>query len=109
LAVFDGVNPNGVWTLNVKDLRAGDTGTLRFFSLVINSQPAPTCQSVGGCDPDFNCDGNVDQDDIACLIDVVAGNPGCECQNPDYNEDGSVDQEDIAFLINVSAGSGPCP
>jgi hypothetical protein len=26
-----------------------------------------------GIDPDFNQDGNVDQDDVAALIDVVAG------------------------------------
>jgi hypothetical protein len=60
------------------------------------------------CDSDFNCDGNADQDDIGCMINVVAGNPGCECQDPDFNSDGNVDQDDVAALINVVAG-GDCP
>jgi hypothetical protein len=60
------------------------------------------------CDPDFNCDGNADQDDVGCIINVVAGNPGCECQDPDFNRDGNVDQDDVAALINVVAGAG-CP
>jgi len=60
------------------------------------------------CDPDFTCDGNADQDDVACLISVVAGAPGCECQDPDFNRDGNVDQDDVAALINVVAGAG-CP
>jgi len=62
----------------------------------------------GSCDSDFNCDGNSDQDDVACIINVVAGNPGCQCQDPDFNQDGNDDQDDVAALINVVAG-GLCP
>lgn len=29
----------------------------------------------GGVNPDFNCDGSVDQDDVASLIITVAGGP----------------------------------
>jgi hypothetical protein len=68
----------------------------------------PYSGCVAACDSDFNCDGNSDQDDIACIINVVAGNPGCECQDPDFNRDGNVDQDDVSSLINVVAG-GPCP
>jgi hypothetical protein len=67
--------------------------------------------SAGGptpCDPDVNCDGNVDQDDIDCLAQAVAGNPSCLCVDPDFNQDGNVDQDDIAQLAQVVAGS-PCP
>ncbi|MDX2130765.1 MAG: proprotein convertase P-domain-containing protein [Planctomycetota bacterium] len=62
------------------------------------------------CDPDVNQDGNVDQDDIACLSQAVAGNPGClgGGVDPDFNQDGNVDQDDIAALEQVVAGS-PCP
>jgi len=60
------------------------------------------------CDPDFNCDGNSDQDDVACIINVVAGNPGCQCQDPDFTGDGNVDQDDVAALISAIAGGG-CP
>lgn len=61
-----------------------------------------------GCDPDLNSDGNTDQEDVACLIDTVAGNPGCTAQDPDFNADGNVDQEDVAALITAVAGDG-CP
>jgi len=60
------------------------------------------------CDADFTCDGNTDQDDVACLVNVIAGSPGCECQDADFNRDGNVDQDDVAALINVVAG-GSCP
>ena len=63
---------------------------------------------VPGCDPDFNQDGNVDQDDIACLSQVVAGDPSCSVQDPDFNRDGNVDQDDIDALSQVVAGAS-CP
>ncbi|MDX2115211.1 MAG: hypothetical protein SFZ24_06250 [Planctomycetota bacterium] len=61
-----------------------------------------------GCDPDFNQDGNVDQDDVACLAQVVAGDPACSAGDPDFNGDGNVDQDDVAVLAQVVAGAG-CP
>ncbi len=60
------------------------------------------------CEPDFNQDGNVDQDDISCLAQVVAGDPSCSDQDPDFNGDGNVDQDDIDALSQVVAGAG-CP
>ncbi len=60
------------------------------------------------CDPDLNGDGNVDQDDIACLAQIVAGDPSCSDADPDFNRDGNVDQDDIDALSQVVAGS-PCP
>ncbi|MDX2130504.1 MAG: hypothetical protein SFY69_00445 [Planctomycetota bacterium] len=60
------------------------------------------------CDPDFNQDGNVDQDDIECLAQVVAGDPSCSPNDPDFNRDGNVDQDDIDVLAQVVAGA-PCP
>ncbi|MDX2130744.1 MAG: PKD domain-containing protein [Planctomycetota bacterium] len=68
-----------------------------------------TVESPGSpCDPDFNGDGNVDQDDVACLSQVVAGDPSCSGADPDFNRDGNVDQDDIASLTQVVAGE-PCP
>jgi hypothetical protein len=78
---------------------AGDVGTPGRYS--------PPC--VGpACDPDVNQDGNVDQDDVAYLINVISGggNPGGI--DPDFNQDGNVDQEDVIALVNVVAG-GDCP
>jgi hypothetical protein len=60
------------------------------------------------CDPDMNQDGNVDQDDVSYLINVVGGGDNPTGIDPDFNQDGNVDQDDIGALINVVAG-GDCP
>ncbi|MDX2131883.1 MAG: CHRD domain-containing protein [Planctomycetota bacterium] len=67
-----------------------------------------TIEGPTTCEPDFNQDGNVDQDDIACLAQVVAGDPSCSSIDPDFNQDGNVDQDDIATLEQVVGGQ-PCP
>jgi len=88
-----------------------NTFALTGASEVIDSSTASFFIRIGTpppCDPDFNCDGNTDQDDVSCLINVVAGSPGCECADPDFNADGNVDQDDVTALINVIAGGG-CP
>jgi len=63
---------------------------------------------AGACEPDVNADGNVDQEDVLCMINAVAGNPGCTGQDPDFNRDGNVDQDDVLAVINAVAGGG-CP
>ena len=74
-------------------------------SLDANSNGIPDeCE----CDGDFNGDGNVDQDDVACLAQIVAGDPSCSANDPDFNRDGNVDQDDISALAQVVAGA-PCP
>lgn len=60
------------------------------------------------CDPDLNQDGNVDQDDVAYLIDVVGGGENPNNIDPDFSRDGNVDQDDISALINAVGGGG-CP
>jgi len=68
----------------------------------------PTLVCATACDPDVTCDGNADQEDVLCMINAVAGNTGCECQDADFNRDGNVDQDDVVAMINVVAG-GPAP
>jgi hypothetical protein len=60
------------------------------------------------CDPDVNQDGNVDQDDVSYLINVIGGGDNPAGTDPDYNQDGNVDQDDVIALINTIAGGG-CP
>ncbi len=79
-----------------------NTTTQRYLGYIVRL-PAPTA-----CDPDFNADGNVDQDDIACLAQVVAGDPACSTTDPDFNGDGNVDQDDIDALAQVVGGAA-CP
>jgi hypothetical protein len=60
------------------------------------------------CDPDVNRDGNIDQDDVSYLANVVGGGNNPSGINPDFNGDGNADQDDVTALINVVAG-GACP
>ncbi|MCC6951422.1 MAG: hypothetical protein IT433_08240 [Phycisphaerales bacterium] len=60
------------------------------------------------CDPDYNQDGNVDQDDLAYLVNVIGGGENPTNRDPDFNQDGNADQDDYAALVNVVAG-GDCP
>jgi subtilisin-like proprotein convertase family protein len=40
-SVFNGTDLNGVWTLTIRDLASGDTGTVASWSLDIASRPVP--------------------------------------------------------------------
>ena len=60
------------------------------------------------CDGDFNWDGNVDQDDVMYLANVLAGGGNETGRFPDYNRDGSEDQDDLLALVHTIAGGG-CP
>jgi subtilisin-like proprotein convertase family protein len=52
LSSLNGQNPNGTWTLNVRDVAAQDTGTLRQFSLSIQSQACNSPLATPGAVPD---------------------------------------------------------
>jgi hypothetical protein len=69
-------------------------------TLTVNTPPQ--------CDPDYNQDGNVDQDDVLYLINVIGGAPNPTGRDPDFNCDGNADQDDITSLIDV-VGGGTCP
>lgn len=62
--------------------------------------------TVSACPPDLdlNADGNVDQGDVDCLVNVVAGGANPTAIDPDFNQDGNVDQGDISDIINAVAG-----
>jgi probable HAF family extracellular repeat protein len=60
------------------------------------------------CDPDYNQDGNADQEDVRTLVGIIAGAPNPSGRDPDFNHDGNADQDDYIALVNVIAG-GPCP
>lgn len=60
------------------------------------------------CDADVTGDGNVDQDDVAYLVGIIAGGPNPIGADPDFNQDGNADQDDVRLLVGVVAGQ-PCP
>jgi subtilisin-like proprotein convertase family protein len=52
LSAFNNQDPNGTWTLNVRDAAAQDTGSLRQFSLSIQSQTCASVLATPGTVPD---------------------------------------------------------
>ncbi|MCE7972923.1 MAG: hypothetical protein DYG92_01170 [Leptolyngbya sp. PLA1] len=80
----------------------GGTYTLSGGFWVGAATPAPPC------DPDLNQDGNVDQDDVLYLINVIGGGDNPTGIDPDFNLDGNADQDDVLALINAIGGGG-CP
>ncbi|MFZ4573467.1 MAG: reprolysin-like metallopeptidase [Phycisphaerales bacterium] len=91
LSAFDGINPNGTWTLNVSDRASGDTGTVRAFSLAISRTGSVCAAPAGVCRADFNRDGSVDGDDVIGFF----GSWDAGETLADYNADGSVDGDDV--------------
>jgi len=59
-------------------------------------------------DPDLNQDGNVDQDDVSYLVNVIGGGDNPTGIDPDINRDGNADQDDVVALIDW-VGGGNCP
>ncbi|MFZ2875655.1 MAG: M36 family metallopeptidase [Phycisphaerales bacterium] len=89
---------------------ADDSGTGSIVEAAIDEFRVvqPVCVPPQPCDPDFNQDGNVDQDDVNYLINVIGGGANPSGADPDFNQDGNVDQDDVSALIDVVAG-GDCP
>ncbi len=98
-------------TTSTLTLLADDPSLVGQYDCVVTNSCGNTTSRISNvafCFPDVNCDGNLDQDDIDCLAQAVAGNQSCLCFDPDFNADGNVDQDDVAALAQVVAG-GECP
>jgi hypothetical protein len=101
-ALLSATLPVGVHTLT---LQVTDSfGLTDTDDVVVTINPG----GGGGCDPDVNQDGNVDQGDVDYLVNVIGGGENPTGIDPDFNRDGNVDQGDIDALLDVVAG-GPCP
>lgn len=68
------VNP-GHWHLSAASA-INDAGQIVGWGVYKGWPAAFVLIPAPACDPDFNGDGNVDQDDVAAIIDVIAGG-GC--------------------------------
>jgi len=107
LSAFDGLDPNGDWTISVSDAFSGDTGTLNQWSLHVSAAGA-VCPVVScNCRGDVNGDSAVNGKDIqqfaACVIS--GGGAGCSCA--DVNNSGGVTAADIPAMVTALL-SGAC-
>ncbi|UCG16201.1 MAG: S8 family serine peptidase [Phycisphaerales bacterium] len=99
LAVFNGHDAYGDWTLTVIDTCTGLTGQLDGWTLRIAEAtgPPPGCNVPGDCD----FDGDVDLDDFvlfaACLSGPATGT-AVSCDYADIDGDGHADLRDFAWF-----------
>ncbi|MFZ4573466.1 MAG: reprolysin-like metallopeptidase [Phycisphaerales bacterium] len=98
LSVFNGIDPNGVWTLRVVDRAASDVGIVRSFSVAI-TRSGPQCQPPvePPCPADHNGDGAVDADDVISYFRAWDNSE----PSADFNNDGGVDSDDIIGFFNA--------
>ncbi|MCC6951903.1 MAG: hypothetical protein IT433_10725 [Phycisphaerales bacterium] len=102
-------NPDITFNGYVMGIPLGQTGETHNALCITNTSPViEAFRSGNGSDADVNQDGNVDQDDVTYLINVVGGGANPTSINPDFNTDGNADQDDVLALINAVAGGG-CP
>ncbi|MCC6951935.1 MAG: hypothetical protein IT433_10895 [Phycisphaerales bacterium] len=96
LALLDALPEHaGLYTVTVSNPCGSETST-------------PARVDVFTCDPDFNLDGNADQDDLLYLFNILAGGDNPSGRDPDFNRDGNADQDDLGSLVGVIAGDA-CP
>jgi spore coat protein A len=97
--------------MTISNVRPGDAGRYRCDVRdecgLFSSRNAQVLVNPS-CDPDLNLDGNADQDDVAYLVQAIAGGPNPANADLDFNRDGNADQDDVWKLIDVIAG-GRCP
>jgi Subtilase family/Proprotein convertase P-domain len=113
LSVFNGQSPNGAWQLHAVDSFQGETGSIRRFSLILNTIGIPACdpprQTCGSAD--FDCDGDVGTDaDIQSFFACIGGHcPAPPCtSSADFNGDGDAGTDaDIEAFFRV-LGGGHC-
>jgi subtilisin-like proprotein convertase family protein len=99
LAVLDGKNFTGTWTLEIRDDAGGDTGALNSWSLIIET----TCNIA-----DFDEDGDVDTDDLGTLCASWLTDDAITDIAPVPDGDGIVDMMDFAvFAENWLEGTSP--
>lgn len=84
---------SGIWPVAYAEVMASSS----VFCIAVEA--GPTC--------DYTQDGVADQEDVAYLIDVVAGGLNPNEVDPDFNQDGVADQADVAALVDAIAG-GAC-
>jgi subtilisin-like proprotein convertase family protein len=121
LAAFDGENPNGTWTLNVADVDATATGTVRAFSLILSGFTC--CQSnqpqlayEGDVAPRPNGNGTTTVADwtlmgrfVAGLLTATAGSEfqRVDCAPPSTLGDGQISTADMTQAGRYVVGLDP--
>jgi len=106
LSGFDGLNPNGDWTLRVRDGCAADIGTIVGWSLHFQNTSSP-CAPSCSCKGDLDGSGTVNGADINKFAQCVASGGGAGCACADING-GGVNASDVAPFVAGLLSSTAC-
>lgn len=111
LSAFDGLPPNGLWTITARDGCAVDTGSLVRWSLHFLQGTSTACAPQCACKGDMNGSGAVNGADINRFSQCVAAGPaigsGCACA--DMNGSGTLTTADVTPFVNhLISGVTPC-
>lgn len=110
LSAFDGISPNGNWTLKVTDWATPDTGSLISWTLHVGKTAGANvvCAPACACKGDMNGSGAVNGADINKFAQCVVAPAGAGCACADVNG-GGITTGDIAPFVNfLLTGVGSC-
>lgn len=96
MAAFRGKNPNGTWTLRLKDNGTGDQGTFRCGSLTVTPFAAATTPSF-----DVNGDGTVDGYDLLAFLKSYGSAADADLSKADFNTDGQINDTDLTAMLGA--------
>ena len=98
LAGFNGVDPTGIWQLQISDQQSGDQGT--FISACLRLEVATDCDGDGVPD-DCSCQGDLDGDGVVGGADLAAmlGYWGTNDPAADLDGDELVGGADLSRLL----------
>jgi len=96
MAAFRGKNPNGTWTLQLKDNGTGDQGTFRCGSLTVTPFAAATAPSF-----DVNGDGTVDGYDLLAFLKSYGSTADADLSKADFNTDGQINDTDLTAILGA--------
>lgn len=100
LAAFNGLDPEGTWTLLISDRQSGDSGQL--ISACLRLEVAEDCDGDGVPDA-CSCVGDLDGDNLVSGADltILLGAWGSASKNADLDGDGSVGGADLAIMLGA--------
>jgi len=110
LTAFDGMDPNGAWTITAADVEpvGTDVGTILRWSLHL-SVSGDVCPVGCTCFGDMNGDTLVDGGDVSGFTQCVISGGGAGCACADMNHSGTVTPDDVAGFVAalLAGGCGP--
>ncbi len=120
LGPFDGLTASGEWSLVIQDQAAGETGTLHYWNVTIETAAVPPTSSDTNanvvpdececptCQGDMDTSGGLNGGDVQQFLDAMVGSFDV-CADMDYDGPPVTTADMDAFVSTLLNASGPCP